>query len=236
MYKMIQCVVFDLDDTLYLERDYALSGFKAVNHYLQKLGVEGFLEPAWSLFQAGKRKNIFNAALDSINAPYDESLISTLVWVYRNHIPDIALLPDAKKALSQLTGTYRLGLITDGFSVSQKSKISSLGLDKVIGHIVVTDDLGSNREYWKPHIKAFLEISDFFSVPHSCCAYIGDNPIKDFLGANKLGWLTVQVKREGRVHDDIEVAPEFRADYEIASLDELGSLLIKVGEYRWDRI
>jgi putative hydrolase of the HAD superfamily len=39
----IRCVVFDVDDTLYLERDYVRSGFDSVGAWLQRdSGVVGF--------------------------------------------------------------------------------------------------------------------------------------------------------------------------------------------------
>src|SRR5882762_1725218 len=50
------CFVFDLDDTLYLERDFVCSGFEHVGIYAEKeLGIPNFAERAWSLFVAGHR-------------------------------------------------------------------------------------------------------------------------------------------------------------------------------------
>jgi putative hydrolase of the HAD superfamily len=33
------------------------------------------------------------------------------------------------------------------------------------------------------------------------CVYIGDNPAKDFYGARRLGWFTVQVRRPDGIYE-----------------------------------
>jgi len=53
---MASVVVLDMDDTLFLERDYVLSGFAAVDAVVAKEhGLKGFSESAWRLFCAGVR-------------------------------------------------------------------------------------------------------------------------------------------------------------------------------------
>ena len=53
----IRCVVLDIDDTLYLERDYVRSGFEAVG---QALGEQEFGPTAWRVFLEGGRGDTFN--------------------------------------------------------------------------------------------------------------------------------------------------------------------------------
>ena len=45
------------------------------------------------------------------------------------------------------------------------------------------------------------------ALPHAACAYVADNPAKDFLPGNALGWLTVQWLRPGQLHAQ-NAAPE----------------------------
>ena len=57
-------IVFDVDDTLYLERDYVASGLKAVDHEIEStLGVRGFYQQAWPLFADGLRGTVIDQAL-----------------------------------------------------------------------------------------------------------------------------------------------------------------------------
>lgn len=227
---MTQCVVFDLDDTLYLERDYVRSGFEAVDLFLKEKGVTDFFDRAWSYFSSGGRGNTFNVVLDQMNVEYDTKLISKLVDVYRCHQPQISLLPDAVTVLNELVGSYPLGLITDGFGKSQRNKIRSLGLENIFEYIVVTDELGVDRKYWKPHAKPYETVRQFFSVPHNKCVYVGDNPKKDFVTANKLDWLTVQVNHSGAEYQEAVAGPEFLAKFKIDSLESLPKVLKRAGD------
>jgi putative hydrolase of the HAD superfamily len=64
---MIKAVVFDLDDTLYIEKQYALSGFKEVSNWLfRNNGIEFFYETCKIIFDQGIRGNIFNLSLTFI--------------------------------------------------------------------------------------------------------------------------------------------------------------------------
>ena len=50
------CVVFDVDDTLYLETDYVMSGFNAVGQWAADwLSIPDFAERCWNRFIAGQR-------------------------------------------------------------------------------------------------------------------------------------------------------------------------------------
>src|SRR5687767_11665642 len=87
------CVVFDIDDTLYLERDYVRSGFRAVGEWARaRLGISDFAERSWRLFEAGVRGSIFDDALTESGVQPDHALVRALVDVYRTHEPAIEML------------------------------------------------------------------------------------------------------------------------------------------------
>ena len=94
-------IVFDLDDTLYLEQDYAYSGFSAVADWLERRhGIGGFAEQARIAFSQGERKRVFNAALAALQVEHEPALIEELVQTYRSHHPDICLAEDAERFLA----------------------------------------------------------------------------------------------------------------------------------------
>ena len=212
-------LVFDVDDTLYLERDYVKSGFNAVGLWLEaKHDVTGFGVKAWALFNEGHRGNIFNLALTSLGAEAEPSLIDALVNVYREHRPDIQLAPDAKRCLEQWNPDH-CAAITDGYAIAQKCKVDALGLEQYCSAVVRTGVWG--KDYWKPHPRSFQWIQEHAGQPHSALTYIGDNPAKDFVGARKLGWKTVRIRRPGGLHAETEADPGYDGDRTITSLDEL---------------
>lgn len=225
---MIKVVVFDLDDTLYLERDYVKSGFKAVDLFLQKQNIKGFFELAWAYFEAGGRGNTFNVILDQLNVIYDKEYLIKLIMVYRQHRPTISLLPDSAEIIDEFSECFYLGLITDGFSIAQNNKVDVLDLRNLLHKVVVTDDLGSDCEYWKPHSKPYETIKEYFSVSHDACVYIADNVEKDFVTANKLGWKTVQICRKNGEYPERKLSGEYSADHKILTLKELPKLISRI--------
>ena len=65
--KPLQLLAFDLDDTLFPEREFVKSGFGAVAQHLSNFyKVDGptFFHTAWHLFENGSRGTIFNQALE----------------------------------------------------------------------------------------------------------------------------------------------------------------------------
>lgn len=213
-------IVLDLDDSLYLERDYVRSGFHAVDQWLKdKLWFEGFFSEAWTLFGRGERRIIFNKVLEG-RGIFDANLIKELVEVYRSHMPLITLETDAEEFLCRCC-PEDLALITDGPAISQRAKIKALNIEKYVGTIIVTDDLGPN--YSKPNPEAFERIQG--SLPGSACVYIADNPLKDFIAPISLGWKrSVRVRRHGSLHYDIPTPDDCIETQSLKNVDVLKHL------------
>lgn len=200
------CVVFDIDDTLYLEREYVRSGFACVGKVArQQLGVDGLAERAWELFESGVRGRIFDVALETLGVDPAPGLIGMLVDSYRKHAPAIQLAADARRCLEDLRG-HDIAAVTDGPRLSQRAKVAALGLSRWIRRVVYTEELGPGCG--KPNPLAFEIIqsgSGNVSCPH---VYIADNPAKDFAGPLSLGWQVIRIRRPGSLHQAIPTPPE----------------------------
>jgi putative hydrolase of the HAD superfamily len=215
----IRAAIFDLDDTLCLERDYVRSGYAAVAEYLENRGqtpisqtksvsVPDFL---WSRFQRGQAAGAFDDLNSHFSLGLGKADIAELVKVYREHRPTIQPIPGIPELLSRLRPEFALGLLADGFLPAQRLKLAALGLERFFDAIVFTEELG--RDAWKPSPVGFEKIGTdpiFFgkkigSVP--IFSYISDNPSKDFLAPNRLGWRTIQWLYPGQVHAHLP-APE----------------------------
>ena len=182
-------IVFDMDDTLYLELDIVRSGFRAVDDWLgAERRVGGFFTTAWHLFEGGQRLRVFDDALAALGVAAEPGLVGELVEVYRGHRPMIQLAPDAVRALERHAGRDRLALLTDGYLATQERKIEALGLRSCCDPVIITDRWG--RDYWKPHPRGFMAIQSRFDPEAADFVYIGDNPGKDFLAPKALGWKT----------------------------------------------
>ena len=221
----ITALLFDLDDTLYAERDYAFSGFAAVAvAFADRLG-----EPAQTafdmrrLFDSEQRRRVFNEVLTMRGLSDEPKLVKAMIDIYRTHRPTIKLLPDAEAALCRFHGRYRLGLITDGPAVMQSAKVEALGLRSRMDAVILTDELGPGLG--KPHRRSFEMISTQLGASGEECAYVADNVSKDFVAPNALGWRSIRIVRPDGVYRDVPAAAGGSPDHEIESLDELDVLL-----------
>ncbi|WP_018185294.1 HAD family hydrolase [Kaistia granuli] len=220
-------IVFDLDDTLYLERDFARSGFAAAGAWLQeRAGIAGLGEVCRAFFDAGLRGRIFDEALACLGVPPDPALLEQLISVYRSHEPDIALAADAARYLDGRDGLVPSALITDGPATTQQAKVRALGLDKRLDCIVCTGALGPGRG--KPHPEAFERVEAWAARYGLPLAYVADNPLKDFVTPRARGWWTVQIERPERVHHVVAPNAAHAAHARIASLDELDACLARL--------
>jgi putative hydrolase of the HAD superfamily len=220
----VKLVVFDVDDTLYLERDYVRSGFMSVADLLsQEFGIWDFQEEAWAAFLRGQRGDIFDTALRTLTGEASRSLVELCVDVYRTHRPDIALLSDASSFLTWCRPRFGTAVVTDGPRSSQRAKVLALGLESRIDRIVVTDEMGAG--WAKPSVKSFKLLEQEFGYSGSECVYMGDNPVKDFVGPVELGWSTVRVRRRNGIHEDVR--SERDAPYVIAGMGDEALVSLK---------
>jgi putative hydrolase of the HAD superfamily len=220
----VRVLVFDLDDTLFPEREYVASGFRAVDRWIAtQRGVAGFFETALSLYHAGRRGRIFDEALEVLGVVPDPALVPTLVGVYRDHSPNIRLHADSARAIAAFRHSFHLAIITDGYHDVQKKKVAALGIGPQFEAIVYTDELG--RSCWKPSPEPFLKVMRTFGAKGSECLYVGDNAAKDFVAAKALGWLTVQVVREGGEYSKVVVESTYQAHFTIQDLGGLTELV-----------
>lgn len=181
----IEAVVFDLDDTLYSEKDYVRSGFRAA--------APDKFDELWQAFLDGK------AAFDTVMPEQKEQALAT----YRTHKPNISLYPSVREMLCRIkAGGRRLGLITDGRPEGQWAKIDALGIRTLFDKIIVTDELGGIA-FRKPCDKALRLMQEALNIPFEKMVYIGDNVKKDFIAPERLDmWAIWFENKEGLYREE----------------------------------
>lgn len=209
-------VVFDLEDTLYQEIDFLKSGYHAVTDYLTKsFGIHDLFVEMMEAYQAGE-KDVFKKVLDHHHLNIDKS---ELTDVYRYHIPQIHLDSKVRYVLEQFQGRYHLAIITDGRPKTKRNIINALGLSEFFDwpDIYISDEVG----HLKTAPYSFEKIMETY--PDSQYLYVGDNPDKDFLVPNQLGWMTVCLLDNGQnIHpQDFTLASEYLPQRTIKDITEL---------------
>jgi len=223
---VINCIVFDMDDTLYDEIDYYRSGFIVVSRIVEddfKLAEGTVFKILWEIFSSGNHKTTFDAAAEKLGIVFDRDYIEKLVNIFRSHNPDISLPSESRIVLDDLKSRYKLGLITDGYLPAQELKVKILGIEKYFDCILYTEKLG--RECWKPSPAGFEKLLTELGLVANQCVYVGDNLKKDFLSPNQMGFKTIRVVREKRLHTGQAPSQQALPHCEIDSIAKLPALL-----------
>jgi putative hydrolase of the HAD superfamily len=216
--------IFDLDETLYNEKTFVVSGFRAVALQLSKtysIPKEDLLRIMEVEFSTRGRSKVFQRVKEE--HPEIKNSIKELVEVYRSHVPEIQLYPDASDLLTHLTHET-LFLVTDGARTTQRNKISALDLETVFKGIFVTDEHGLNAP--KPGIKCFQMIKKICQSEWRDMVYIADDPHKDFINLKPVGMRTVRVNR-GRF-SGVFLDKAHEADILVNDLSEVRSKLRQI--------
>jgi putative hydrolase of the HAD superfamily len=219
----LRVFVFDLDDTLYDESLFVQGGTNTVLEWLAaqySLELQSLNKLMDSITKSFPRSEWYQRLIEKAGIRPSQELIDKMVEIYRNHTPDIHLPLDSSSFLSKIRskeGVY-LGLITDGMVSVQELKAKRLGLHKIMDLSVFTWNKG--QEFQKPHPWSFKYIEKKSGAFATECCYFGNDPVKDFLAPNRLGWSTVCICRNGK--NRIAASnKKYMAQIEISSFEEL---------------
>lgn len=199
-------VGFDLDDTLFRERDFCRSGFRFIcsrNRYrvfdspsypdeesLGRLCSEMDRELSGGRNPFVPFENFFRPLAEAAGEEWN---LQTHISAYRAHTPDSLGMAEGMAALLRELAErgVKMAIITDGRSVTQRRKISALGLEHFIHPdlILISEETGhdklASKEMFATVVRSFPEAAGFW--------YVGNNPLKDFYHPNLMGWETFMV-------------------------------------------
>ncbi len=200
--------VFDLDDTLYSERDFEKSGIKFVYDYLKidTIDLDSILT------------NRTNWIEQIVSQASNNFTTESILKLYRNHTPEIELYTDAKIFLQKLISLRaEMSLITDGRSMTQRSKLKALGIENIFNKIIISDEVKSEKP---SELNYKMVMSNVSSKEY---VYIADNTQKDFITPNKLGWTTICLLDKGQnVHkQNFELSKDYLPKFRIKSFEEI---------------
>lgn len=213
---MIQAIYFDLDGTLFDDRQYVRAGLlQAAENLEDRVGVNIADELLNAYFSRNIREKTFDTVLKEEGLPPE--LVSTLVDAYHDNEAKLVPFPEATKTLENLHKEYQIGLITGG--TNGRQKLRRLNLERYFEVVIVTSDQNVTKRDAVP----FEEALDTLDVSAEEAVFVGDRPSLDFIQPNRLGMYTVRV-RTGQYKET--AAPEnARPDITIDTLCELPSAL-----------
>lgn len=195
----VAAVVFDLDDTLYRERRFVLSGLREValaieaSHGVPAARVFRCLQ---SRFRHAGRHHLLQTCCRDMGLPVRD--LPGWVALIRAHQPRLRLPRESVMVLQRLRREgRRLGVLTNGFVATQTGKVRALGLESLVDVVVYADQHAPGG---KPDGACFEAIRAALGVPASRCVHVGDDRIKDVDGARAVGMRAIWLTRGTAVH------------------------------------
>jgi len=189
----IRGVAFDLDYTLAVttkDRDAILADAIATVDG-PEISREEYLSAHRQHLTTESRTPVFADILDGTASDVDPESMAT---AYREGITDsLEPLEGVEELITDLRSRYRVGLLTNGSVLAQRSKIEHLGWGELFDTSLVTGELPAG----KPNAAAFEALLEGLGTAASETVYIGDTPHDDIEGATESGLYAIQVLFDG---------------------------------------
>jgi len=195
---MTRALIFDLDDTLYAERQFVRSGFRVVAADVEARFGVARREARATLVGAlrrGNRRRALQELCERHLLPV--GIVPDLVDTIRAHTPDLSL-PDSTVALLQAAreAGWSLGIVTNGFPAIQARKVAALGLRERVDAVIFAHECGAGLG--KPERAGFDAALAALGMPANLAVFVGDDLRCDVLGARRAGIRTVWMCRAAR--------------------------------------
>lgn len=193
---MTRGLIFDMDETLYPERQFIRSGFRAVAAEIERrfnVPAPAALRTLMGTLRAGGRSRALQALCLRYSLP--PSLVPDLVDIIREHQPRLRLPSAAVSvlALARAQG-WRLGVLTNGTPAIQARKVQALGLEAKVDSVVYALECGTGGG--KPEREPFEVVRAHLGTAPGSTVVVGDDPWSDIAGARAAGLRTVLLRPE----------------------------------------
>lgn len=219
-------IFFDLDNTL-LDHDFAetaahnelynsteelqqvtldhwLNAYKTINHQLWLQYQDGIID------RHELQRSRFRDSMKKLKIPFGQSdeIGAAYMQFYRNHWNWVN---GAKEALEKVSGSYPIGIVTNGFLETQQKKIEKMGLGRHTDLFIITEEIG----VMKPHPKVFDVATERAGVDRKSILYVGDSYSSDIIGGRNAGWNTAWFTAFSKIEDGQT------ADFQFNDFDDL---------------
>lgn len=209
------CLVLDLDDTLYKEYDYQTSGLKHVEDQVLRLYNINLNGKLLELRDQGV-KDVYLELINILKLPV--SIKESFIMMYRYHKPNIELTLETKNFIKSVLSDFKqVVILSDGYAISQRLKVESLGLIKI--PLFISEEWNSK----KPDNARFVTIMEKYYTCNQFC-YVADNPSKDFVSPNALKWTSICLKGDKKnIHSQNidKINKEYLPKFFISSLNDI---------------
>lgn len=196
---MIEAILFDLDETLHSREEAFWRWIDEESRSVRSTNLDRA--------QIGR--------LDARGRGDKDALLAYLDQTFRWELPEAARLERfragivehlhldgrTRDMLERLKKRYRLGLVTNGTSATQRRKLRKLCLENLFDAVTISGEVG----FKKPDPRAFQHALQQLGILPAAVIFVGDDPISDIAGARALGMIAVQVGGNGPIDSVCEL-------------------------------
>ena len=214
MDRLIESVLFDLDNTL-IDRNGAFRRFCVdlyrSNDAIRRVSTEDEAADLMVEFdQDGicDRHQLFEQVISKWPGSFEDE--EEAVELYTRQYPTlISLAPRTRRLLEDLRSRgVQCGVVTNGGSEMQWTKVNSSGLVALVDAVVVSGDL----EVRKPDPRIFELALGKIGARAESTLFVGDNPVADILGASAVGMTSAWI-RLGREWPFADQPPDYALNH-----------------------
>jgi len=182
--KKYQIIIFDLDDTIYPQKNYDNPALLSVSKYLSKKILFDEKKIFLNLrrikpLRRGKKPNkIFDSFLQKFSKNENKILVKKLVNIFQSYsCTELKNSPSLKKTLGELCIYKDLFLVTNGNLNRQLKKIKYLGISKYFRKIFILDGV---KKKLKPSINDLNYLVKYLNKnKEKKAVFVGDNLVSD---------------------------------------------------------
>jgi putative hydrolase of the HAD superfamily len=225
-------VLFDIDDTLIDHSAAVRDGVTALHEHVRPAEEASAFHASWVVamktyfprflsrelsYQDQRRARMRHTVGAQLSDAQADELFDVYFRVYESRW---SLYPDVLPSLAELSG-HRLGIISNGNGVEQRSKLARTGIADRFEFVHISDECS----HAKPAAEIFLRACTMAGVAPRDAIYVGDLYEIDAIGSRAAGLHGVWLNRD-TTHDRDYAPPMIRG------LDELPSVVRGLGQTR----
>ncbi|KAK1791151.1 hypothetical protein P4O66_002179 [Electrophorus voltai] len=186
--------------------------------FTQKLLTEVF-DPSGDRSIDQVRINHWQDALHESTVDPSQGLASDCYYTWKTtRLQTLALSPEVLALLEELRSSYKLLLLTNGDTQTQREKIEAVRCEGLFNSVVV----GGEHAEQKPAASIFTHCFELLGVEPQDCVMVGDSLDTDVQGGFNAGVrATVWINKGGRAPPENAAKP----DYTISSVLDLPNIL-----------
>lgn len=217
---MIKAVFFDVDDTLYDQLWPFQQAFQQAFPDIQAVDLtqlySQFRQASDQIFPDYRASQLtteqmwcwrMTQTLATVHTKKSDCEILNFQKYYNQNLTHIQLFAPYPAALARLKNQgYRLGIISNGTSQHQMTKVTALGMLQYVDqrHIYISETLRLD----KPDPRLFQRVMKIESIPPAQCVYVGDHFLNDVVGAKQAGLKAIWFNHRQRQAAQLTIQPE----------------------------